>query len=43
VPRRGVNINKKLFKYKNLQDINSIRGFLTVLNWVPKKLPQDHS
>jgi hypothetical protein len=39
VPKRGVGINKKSFKYRCLRDINSIRGFPTVLGGVPKKPP----
>ena len=40
VPKEGVVPNKKLSKYRHLQDKNSNCGFLTALNWVPKKLPQ---
>jgi hypothetical protein len=39
VPRRGVAINKKPFIYRMLRDKNSNSGFLTALNWVPKKPP----
>jgi hypothetical protein len=39
VPKEGVVSNKKSSKYRHLQDKNSIHGFLTALNWVPKKLP----
>ena len=39
VPKEGIVSNKKSSKYRHLQDKNSIHGFLTALNWVPKKLP----
>jgi hypothetical protein len=39
VPKEGVAINKKPFKYRMLRDKNSNSGFLKALNWVPKRPP----